>query len=406
MTDFYVDDEYVQRSSVKAALLLAKSRYDAKFSKFVKNASRLSYVDDELTTIAHECSAQVGADPVKVEAHLRRVISDELENSAEVPKIEGEETVDIKSDETVGEIENQDERVDLNSETGKFGKVVRAYVVSEIGDASDQTTWKSCYRCEKPLNPVVASVTPVCPHCTTALLALSAGTDDDAYEEVAEDVASPVTDGSIPGVLGDVVGTSKALEIVSLQDGKTVETIPLAQSDPDYIARITLALYRDMDRDRFFIREVELPVPQGLDIGDDQEEGEIVPLENPVPPIKQPTPEKTPAPSREKEPVHTHVEKEAIQLLDPNAQAKCDWCSFTGTPAAVQLHEQQAHPEEMQQRQQMGQQFAPNMAPAAVPGAVPGMAYSNESSRSLSFDVVARFDTLQDFHSWNAGRGN
>ena len=46
-----------------------------------------------------------------------------------------------------------------------------------------------------------------------------------------------------------------ALEVVSIETSKVVETIPLQPGrDPD---RVTAGLLRNMDTDRYFVREVQ-----------------------------------------------------------------------------------------------------------------------------------------------------
>lgn len=428
MTDIYfVDEEEQSRNAAKAGLMLAKARYNAKYANFVrKSASRLAYIEDELTVIARECAEQVDADPARVEAYLRAAIAEELAvteaeradvvndgpargelhapNVDHVEPAEDQHDLDIKDPDGVAtEIENQDHRSDLNEDTGKFGGIVRAYAASEIGNAGDESTWKRCYRCSRALNPVVASVSPVCPTCTILITTAEKVTFDPSPEE---DTPLAPADGSLPVDQAAAQRGTKALEIVSLDNGQVVEEIPLIRSDPDYVAQVTLGLYTQMDRDKFFIREVEVPAPQGLDIGEDQEEFEVNPLVEPVPPMKTPTPERAPEPERE--PVKTH-QRDAAQVLDPNTQSRCEMCSFTGTLPQVQLHESQTHPELAQRAQQQQTLNAtPGIAPAALPGVTPAYGSTGLPRPGSAFKLVARFTNLQDLHEWeqNAGRGN
>jgi hypothetical protein len=68
-----------ERDANRAAVALAVARYRQTLSKFVRGeASRLSYVDREVSRCAHECAEAEAADPEYVEARLREVIADSI----------------------------------------------------------------------------------------------------------------------------------------------------------------------------------------------------------------------------------------------------------------------------------------------------------------------------------------
>jgi hypothetical protein len=46
-----------------------------------------------------------------------------------------------------------------------------------------------------------------------------------------------------------------ALEVVSLETGEVVRTIPLQHSDERYVNKVTMGLLRNMDLERYSVRE-------------------------------------------------------------------------------------------------------------------------------------------------------
>lgn len=390
--DTYYDLETDSRNAVKTAVLLAKQAYDERFSSFVKNSSsRLEFIDDRIVSLANEFALQLDADPAEVLSFLRSTLADavevtqfekenvedgdgEIKNSDTVPAQENSAETGIDTTEAVLEVQDSTE-VDLNSETAKSGdafpvasakdkkdddededddeesdetlddadadrasgegeKLMEwdkehpmkdSFVITahtEPGNPSDESTWHSCFRCEQPLNPVQASLSPVCVDCTDELLS-----------KVAR----------------------KALEVVAFDDGRVVETIPLQDEEQKNVEKVTMGLLTKMDRDSFFVREVDLPDPAGDPMAQDvpPDQGEAGGGVDPVPPVApMGSPEgENNQPSSAPSPLSSF--KNAAMPLDPNQQCKCDYCPFTGSLPAVQLHEQQAHADQLRAQQTM-----------------------------------------------------
>jgi len=135
----------IAREADREATRLATERYRQTLGKFVKrDASRLAYVDTEVTRCARECAEAVGADPERVEGLLREVISadfpdegdavgvtkpDRVDPSGATSEMKNEtgqpfevEKSDIRASEPVLDEIEPDGRVDMDDTTADTAK--------------------------------------------------------------------------------------------------------------------------------------------------------------------------------------------------------------------------------------------------------------------------------------------
>ena len=176
-----------EKQNVRSAVVLGKIRYDEQLAPFVRTSKvRLesSLVQSELGRIIAEVSAEAKADPDKVGAALRRVISDvTLDNSGILNKPAPREK--LPSTKTFG-----DDTYSEGAPSGKDEKTPKelpgvthtdvndrgVVLEDEILEADDQIditkplNSESCVRCKKES---ALEDSPVCQVCTDALVALA-----------------------------------------------------------------------------------------------------------------------------------------------------------------------------------------------------------------------------------------
>lgn len=257
-----------ERKAVKSALQLALSRYRDTFGKFVQGkASRLAYVDDHLTRLAHECSAAVDADPFEVEKQLRIILAEEVAVSepekvdVETP-VGGEEGNKYKYEDGRPEMEGV-----ADSDIKETGPVLE-----EESREPDASVKLSCQRCSKhdheegsifcglcnnfvtgasEFDPKEA-MTPInCPYCGGLMQAPAAGATPGAGQGQfqcpncgATVMAQPGVQQQVPafqqpadGGLGQRLRQGPVAKIALDQDGDGVDDIDPnvqspAESDP------------------------------------------------------------------------------------------------------------------------------------------------------------------------------
>jgi hypothetical protein len=187
----------------KTALLLVRERYDAQLGKFVgKSKVRLSYVGKQIDRMIREVCADTNADPEYVASRLDTYLAAVLDSppphedlayktdwvgNTDEENPMGEK---VKKDDVTrpsGEVEGAGLEDALNPEDGtRIDLKQGAYTAAESGDPFDESTWKTCFRCESKLNPIVAQSSPVCRKCTDELKKQSADDLSFSGDEMAE----------------------------------------------------------------------------------------------------------------------------------------------------------------------------------------------------------------------------
>lgn len=178
---FYEDT--IERESNLKGVLLATTRFKNALLPWVsKNTvQRLPYVDHEVSRIASECAAEVGADRDYVESRLRQYIAEavavsepekmDLEDRGEAspPEKFDPAPVNPEPDAVTDVHEHEPVLVDEILEPDATIDITES-ITSSI---ADEESWDPCFRCGKKVNPVVRLASPVCTACTDELRALA-----------------------------------------------------------------------------------------------------------------------------------------------------------------------------------------------------------------------------------------
>lgn len=180
--EIYTDD-LVQKECNQRGLLLVQTRFNQQFKPFIKGSvDRLAYVRRDIARMVEEIADHTGADfeylTTRFDQYLAEVAvtkpqKQELEFSPEELKEgnppakndpdqvdpEPDATTDVRDHGTVLEDEALEPDARIDVETGDKKSL----------SFTDKDKWVHCFRCDKEMNPVVSSASPVCPDCTKEL---------------------------------------------------------------------------------------------------------------------------------------------------------------------------------------------------------------------------------------------
>jgi hypothetical protein len=211
----------------QTALLLAKERYDAQLAPFVdKNPARLAYVKRDLDRLIKECAEEVGADQEWLASRFDSYLATKPKHEDLTYKSDGDSLPPAKdqaaSDEPIDDnivrddVKNteptvtQEEAAKGDAKRESLSKVT-AYSAAEAGDLKDETTWKPCFRCDHPLNPVFAQTSPVCADCTRTLLSTKEAFGEAQGDPSQVGLTNPVVDVPFQCAICGQQGTQEEL---------------------------------------------------------------------------------------------------------------------------------------------------------------------------------------------------
>lgn len=307
------------RESLRAAVMLAKTRYNEQLASFVGNSmERLSFVHGEVDRIADETAADVGARREEVFEKLMKIIEAEVELPVSEPEhvdLDSESSGEgLPSSKFTDEAPEAQGHTDVRDHEAVLEEEILHPENSKIIPVTEGAEKVGCVRCNQR---TASEGSPVCEECETELVALAA--DD-----------RPPLDGLVSSdfVVGD--------RVVFVVDEFQGQVGTIAEDDGSGGFRV-----------EWDIASPELPDwVQGGDLvyaKGEKAEAKVAEAMSGQPAPQQPAP---------------------LQPLNPNQPYQCIVCHFTGNYDAVVNHLNAANDSlHMQYKQDPSQAQSPATAP-------------------------------------------